>query len=223
MDGRHEHFKLKIAVSGAAKTDGCGEGALDQATELGREIVRQGAVVVTGATTGFPLWAAKGAKEEGGVSVGLSPALDEESHVNDWELPIDYMDLIIYTGSGFAIRDVLLTRSADAVVIGCGRIGTIHEFTVAFENKKPLGILRGPWAQDELIEQIIKESGRAADNPDVIYEEDPKVLVQKLLEIVESRKVKHVKKHVVDNDRFSKVCEGPDCPPAPSEGPEPLK
>jgi uncharacterized protein (TIGR00725 family) len=176
---RNPHLKIKICVSGAAETSHCGEGALDTALELGREIARQGAVLVTGATTGFPLWSAKGMKEEGGFSLGLSPAETEREHVEHYGLPIDYMDFIVYTGQGYAGRDILLTRTADAVILGCGRIGTIHEFTVAFEDHKPLGVLRGPWMTDEVIKMIMDNGYR--ENEMVIFEEDPKVLVEKMI------------------------------------------
>ena len=134
---KHGHRAIKICVSGAAETGHCGANALEQAKALGREIVLQGGILVTGATTGFPLWSAIGAKEAGGISIGLSPAASEREHTGVYRLPIDYMDLIIYTGFGYPGRDLLLTRSSDAVIIGCGRIGTIHEFTIAFEDAKP--------------------------------------------------------------------------------------
>ena len=183
---RNPHLKVKICVSGAAETSHCGDGALDVAMELGREIVRQGAVIVTGATTGFPLWSAKGAKEEGGFSLGLSPATTEKEHAESYGLPLEYMDFIIYTGQGYAGRDILLTRTTDAVILGCGRIGTIHEFTVAFEDKKPLGILKGPWMTDEIIQSIIDNGFRP--NEMVIFEDDPKILVEKLIAMVKKGK-----------------------------------
>jgi predicted Rossmann-fold nucleotide-binding protein len=92
------------------------------------------------------------------------------------------MDTIIYTGFGFPGRDLMLIRSSDAVVIGCGRIGTIHEFTVAWEANMPLGVLEGEWATDEVIRNIIKSSNRT--NPNVIFDKDPKRIVEKLIEMV---------------------------------------
>src|SRR3990167_1942509 len=94
---KHAHFKIKIAISGAAETGHCGEDALTASEEMGREVVRQGAILISGATTGIPFWAAKGAKAEGGTSIGLSPAGSEQEHVERYKLPLDYMDLIIYT------------------------------------------------------------------------------------------------------------------------------
>ena len=184
---KHQHFKIKICVSGAADTTNCGEGALERAKELGREIVRQGGILVTGATTGFPLWAAMGAKEEGGVSIGLSPASSEKEHVEVYKLPLDYLDIIIYTGFGYSGRNLLLTRASDAVIVGCGRIGTINEFTIAFEDHKPIGVLKGPWEMDEVFDLILDKSHRREEGK-VIFDETPKELVTKLINTVHETK-----------------------------------
>jgi ATP-dependent exoDNAse (exonuclease V) beta subunit len=67
------------------------------------------------------------------------------------------MDWIIYTGFGYPGRDLLITRSSDAVICGCGRIGTIHEFTVAFEDGKPIGVLTSDdWETDEIIKTMMQ-------------------------------------------------------------------
>ncbi|MHB1118141.1 MAG: SLOG cluster 4 domain-containing protein [Minisyncoccota bacterium] len=184
---KHQHFKIKICVSGAADTTHCGEGALERGKELGREIVRQGGILVTGATTGFPLWAAMGAKEAGGISIGLSPASSEKEHVEVYKLPLDYLDIIIYTGFGYSGRNLLLTRSSDAIIVGCGRIGTVNEFTVAFEDHKPIGVLRGPWETDEVFDFMLEKSHRR-DEGSVLFEEDPKNLVAKLIDTVQGTK-----------------------------------
>ena len=188
----HTTYKYKICVSGAAETGYCGEDAIKKAEELGREIVRHNAVLVEGATTGFPYWAAKGAKEEGGIVVGFSPAKTEKEHIEHYQLPTDYHDLIIYTGFEYSGRNLLLTRSADAVVVGCGRMGTINEFTIAFEDKKPIGILEGEWETDELLKTLIEKSHRAEEMEDkIVYSSDPKELLDKLVEIIKREKEKN--------------------------------
>ncbi len=183
----HSHLKFKICVSGAAETDHCGSEALELAKDLGKEIARQNAVLVTGATTGVPYWACIGAKEEGGYSIGLSPAQSEKEHIEQYKLPVDYMDVIIYTGFGYSGRNLLLTRSADAVIFGCGRIGTLNEFTVSFEDEKPMGILQGPWETDELFREIIEKGHRGPGK--IVYDSDPKKLVEKVLALVRKEKV----------------------------------
>jgi uncharacterized protein (TIGR00725 family) len=185
---RHGHSQVKICVSGAAETGHCGLETLEKSKELGREIARQGAILITGATTGVPLWAAMGAKEVGGISIGFSPASSEKEHVEVYKLPVDYMDLIIYTGFGYPGRDLLLTRSSDAVVCGCGRIGTIHEFVIAFEDNKAIGIFEGSWETDEEIKDILAKSHRPYSK--IISNPDPKKLIGDLIELVKKEKVK---------------------------------
>lgn len=208
MVDKHQHFKLKISVSGAAETEHCGEGAHDKAMEIGREIIRQGNVLVTGATTGLPLWSARGAKEEGGVVVGISPAIGEREHVEKYNLPLDYMDLIMYTGFGYAGRDIFMTRSSDAVIILCGRVGTIHEFTVAFEDAKPLGILEDNGATADVLKNLIDKAHRP--NEKLIFDNDPKVLIEKVVEMTRKEKKTH---YGVSGEggEFYYNCEGPDC------------
>jgi uncharacterized protein (TIGR00725 family) len=179
--------KVKIAVSGAAETELCAPNALEMTKELGREIVKAGAVLVTGATTGAPYWAAIGAKEVGGFVIGISPAATEHEHVEKYKLPIDHHDLIVYTGFGYSGRNLLLTRSADAVIISCGRIGTLNEFTDVFEDAKPIGVLTSTGGMADELKDIVEVSHRGPGK--VVYESNPALLVEKVMELVQKEKV----------------------------------
>ncbi|QQG42609.1 MAG: hypothetical protein HYW15_00050 [Candidatus Giovannonibacteria bacterium] len=190
MDGKHIHLKYKICVSGAAETGHCSPDTLEKAKILGQEIAKSGAVLVNGATTGFPMWAAIGAKEAGGFTIGLSPASSEKEHIEAYQLPVDYMDIIVYTGFGYSGRNLLLTRTADAVIVGCGRWGTINEFTIALEDGKPIGVLDGSGGSTEVIKDIIAKSERGPGN--IVYDPDPKRLVEKVLELVKKGKTINV-------------------------------
>lgn len=178
--------QITLCVSGAAETGHCGIDAYDKGIELGKQIALHGATLVTGATTGFPMWSAMGAKQAGGLSIGFSPANNEKEHVNTFGLPLEYMDLIVYTGFGYPGRDLILTRSSDAVLFGCGRIGTIHEFTIAFEDKKPIGILEADWETDEVLKNIIENGHRP--NEKIVFDTDPKTLVERIIELVKKDK-----------------------------------
>ena len=90
--------------------------------------------------------------------------------------------MVIYTGFGYSGRDLLLVRSSDAVVIGCGRIGTLNEFSVAFEDHRPIGILEGSWETDEILKHIVDTAHRP--NNKIIYDTDPKAMVERLIEMV---------------------------------------
>ena len=60
--------RITISVSGAAEVAHCGPDVISKAKELGREIARQGAQIITGATSGFPMYSAEGAKEAGDIT-----------------------------------------------------------------------------------------------------------------------------------------------------------
>ena len=193
MELKHEHLQVKVGISGAAETGHCGIDAYDKALELGREVARQGALLVTGATTGFPLWVAMGAKQEKGAVIGLSPANSEKEHVEVYNLPLEYHDLIIYTGLGYPGRDLIFTRSSDAMLFGCGRIGTIHEFTIAFEDHKPIGVFEGDWQTDEVIKNILLNGHRP--NNHIVFDGHPKSLVEQMIAMVHKDQINRASFH----------------------------
>ena len=173
-------MSFKICVSGAAEGDCINPENIKKAEKLGEAIAKKGAVLVSGATTGLPYYAAKGLKRAGGVSIGFSPAASRVDHVKRYRLPTKYLDLTVYTGFGYSGRNLILTRSADAIIIICGRIGTLNEFTVAFEDKKPIGILEKSGGMADEIEAITQIAHKHQCK--VIYEEDPKKLVDNLID-----------------------------------------
>ena len=187
LTGAENHrarLKYKICVSGAAETGHCAARALEDAEALGREIAKRGLVLVTGATTGIPYWSAKGAKAEGGTVIGLSPAASKAAHVKTYRLPTDYHDLIIYTGFEYAGRNLILTRSSDAVIVVCGRIGTLNEFTIAFEDQKPIGVLEGSGGTADIIRGLVEGAHRGPGK--LAFSKDPSDLVDRVVELIEA-------------------------------------
>ncbi len=178
--------QLKIAVSGAARLTPCTEKASQLAEEVGREIVRQNCILISGATTGIPNFSAKGAKEEGGVSIGFSPAVSELEHKKIYKLPLKHYDVVVYTGFDYTGRNLLMTRAADGVIVICGRMGTLNEFTIAFEDKKPIGVLEGTGGTADLIRSLTERPHRPAGK--IIYDIKPKKLVKKLINLIEEEK-----------------------------------
>jgi len=117
----------------------------------------------------------------------LSPAGTEKEHIEKYNLPVDYMDIIIYTGFGYSGRNLLLTKSADAVIVGCGRWGTLNEFTIALEDGKPIGVLEGSGGSTESIKDIIAKSNRGPGN--IVYDSDPVRLIEKVFELIKKTKI----------------------------------
>lgn len=181
--GEIYHLKYKICVSGSAESDYCAPDAAEKAEKFGRLIAEHNMILVTGATTGIPYWAAKGAKDAGGIVIGLSPAASRAAHVKSYHLPLDYHDLIIYTGFDYAGRNLLLVRSADAIVTICGRMGTLNEFTIGFEDKKPQGILAGTGGMADMIPEIIKQAHRGPGK--VVVDSEPEKLLEKMIALIQ--------------------------------------
>lgn len=181
------HLKYKIAVSGAAETQFMAPDALPKVEMIGRLIAERGMITVTGATTGAPYWAAKGAKEAGGFVIGLSPAATKREHVQVYHLPVDYHDIIIYVGGGYSERNLIFTRAADAVIYVGGRIGTLNEFTDAFEDNKPQGVLLGTGGSTDDIKKILEDAHRGMGK--VVFDTDPKALLEKVIALVEKDEV----------------------------------
>ena len=184
-------YKYKIVISGAAQMNHCCQGIEEISKQVGREIARQNCVLVTGATTGVPYFAAQGCKEAGGFNVGFSPATSEAAHLKIYKLPIDAFDVMIYTGADYAGRDIIMTKSADGVIIICGRMGTLHEFTTSFEIQKPIGVLEGTGGMADKIKMIATGPYRGVKK--IIYEKDYKKLIKRLLTAIEVEKKQNSK------------------------------
>jgi hypothetical protein len=99
-------------------------------------------------------------------------------------LPLDYHDLVIYTGFGYSGRNLLFTRSSDALITLCGRIGTLNEFTNAFEDAKPQGVLKGSGGTTNLIPDVIEAAHRGGGK--IMYDEDPAKLIERVLDLIEA-------------------------------------
>jgi uncharacterized protein (TIGR00725 family) len=190
-------MNYKIVVSGAAQIDHCCKNIKEIAREVGKEVAKQKCILVTGATTGVPYFSALGCKEEGGINIGFSPAVSESAHLKTYKLPIDPFDVMIYTGADYVGRNVIMTKSADGVIIICGRMGTLHEFATAFEIQKPIAVLVGSGGTADKIKDIAVGPHRGIRK--IIYESDPKKIVKSLIEAIKKEKEKNQKLKLLTN------------------------
>lgn len=173
-------MKYKIGVIGSAA--GYQSEILEKAREIGREIAKHDCILLTGGTTGASYEAVKGAKEYNGLTIGISPAASLVEHTEVYGLPVELFDVLIYTGFGFKDRNVPFIRSCDGVVAISGRIGTLNEFTIAYDEKKTIGLLKGTGGlcDDKSIEDFVKASGKWSG--EIVSDTNPAKLVEKLLE-----------------------------------------
>lgn len=175
----HMH-KLKIGVMGSASGPQTEDTVVrENARKLGYEIGRRGHFFINGACPGLPHDSLLGAKEAGGFTIGISPAFSEYEHVNEYLSPHDN-DFIIYTGQGFMERDILNIRSSDGVVIVGGGIGTLNEFTIAYDEGRPIGILTNSGGISNAIPHIVEDLCQRHLPPNMVFDDDPVKLIAKL-------------------------------------------
>jgi len=172
---------IKVGVMGGA-SDISFPGYLEKAHELGRAVAERGCVLITGACPGLPLAAACGAKQAGGLVVGISPAISLEEHVQKYQSPTEFHDVLIFTGNGLMGREVINIRSSDIVVIVGGRSGTLGELAIAYDEGKLIGVLTGMGGISDLVKDILSACAKDTGSR-VVYEADPELLVAELLRL----------------------------------------
>jgi uncharacterized protein (TIGR00725 family) len=181
----NQPLQYSICISGAASGESV-DHSQGLASRLGAAIARRGHVTTTGATVGLPFFAAKAAKEAGGMSIGFSPASSVREHMRKYRLPRQYFDFINYTGMDYVGRDTYLVQSSDAIITVGGRFGSLHEFVTALESHKPCGILLNSEGTADIIPELMKLLDPPREHL-VIFDENPENLVERIVTILDDK------------------------------------
>jgi len=120
-------MKPIIAVIGGRRIE---KALLLEAEEVGRLIAKKGANLVCGGLGGVMEAASRGAKLEGGLTVGILPH-DHSKEANQ------HIDFPVATGLGIG-RNVIIARTADALIAVGGEYGTLSEIAFALQMGKPV-------------------------------------------------------------------------------------
>lgn len=182
MDIKKHIVNFKISVIGSAHEDEIDAKTREKAYKVGKIIAENNCILLTGAGRGISEHAAIGAKDNKGLTVGISPANNLEEHKNVFKAPYSVFDILLFTGFGYKGRNVILIRSCDAVAVINGGIGTLNELTIALDEGKQIGILEETGGtSDSFLKyfQEIKESRNYEKQ--VISSRDPKSLIAKLI------------------------------------------
>ena len=115
--------------------------------------------------------------------LGVSPAFSKHEHVNDYQSPHEFYDIILYTGMGFMERDVVNIRSSDGLIFLGGGIGTLNEFTIAYEEGKPIAVLLNSGGISNHITDILSWCNREI-RENMVFSDDPEELVNRLIYLI---------------------------------------
>lgn len=123
----------------------CDEEIYDFAYRTGKEIAQRNCILICGGLKGVMEAACKGAKESGGLTIGIIPG-DDRNSANP------YVDIPIVTSIGYA-RNFIIIHTADAFVAIDGRFGTLTELAFALDRKKPIAGYK-TWDIDNAIMKV---------------------------------------------------------------------
>lgn len=172
-------MKIKVGVMGSA-----GEGTeslLIKADALARAIAARDVILLTGATTGVVYTVGKQAQRAGAFHVGISPASNQDEHVDGYHLPTDACDVLIYTGFGLKGRNVVLVRSCDVVLFIAGAMGSLNEFTIAHDEAKVIGCLTNTGGVADEVEYLLEKFSKAT-GAQVFLNSEPEQLLAACLD-----------------------------------------
>ncbi len=120
-------MRPQIAVVGAGEGDA---ELLATASEVGARLAGAGAVLVCGGLGGVMEAACRGAREAGGLTVGLLPGTDGRAGN-------PFIDVAVPTGMG-EMRNALVVRAGQAVIAVGGGFGTLAEIALALKTRIPV-------------------------------------------------------------------------------------
>jgi hypothetical protein len=132
--------RARIGIIGSGS---CTREAYALAEEVGKRVAEQGGILVSGGLGGVMEAASKGAKEAGGLTIGILPG-------DDAEAANPYVDIPIVTGMSFA-RNVIVVRTSQAIIAIEGGYGTLSEIAFALQLGVPLVGLQTTFHDERMI------------------------------------------------------------------------
>ncbi len=131
---------IQIGVIGAGS---CDDNLRSKAKKVGSAIAKNHAVLICGGLGGVMEASACGAKKKGGITIGILPG-DSRKDANAC------IDIAIVTEMGHA-RNVIIARSADALIAIGGEYGTLSEIAHSLKMGKTVVTLESKWEIDGTI------------------------------------------------------------------------
>jgi uncharacterized protein (TIGR00725 family) len=163
--------KTKIGVMGSAE-EAATPAIRELAQALGKAIAARDLILLTGGTTGVIHLVGASARDAGAFHIGISPGGNAREHLETFQLPADACAAIIYTGFGLKGRNVVLVRSCDVVIFIAGSIGSLNEFTIAYDEGKIIGCLVGTGGVADEIKRIAGTFPKKT-KARIVYDSDP--------------------------------------------------
>ncbi len=161
---------IRIGIIGQSErpTEPLSQKTAKIAYKMGYIIGQNGWQLISGGRDGVMRESSRGAKDAGGLTVGIMPSLDKKEANK-------YVDVVINTGLGIGMRSELMIHTVDIVVMIGGKNGTLKELSAAYLNKKPVIVIRSSGELADTLQNFLFE-GKYIDNRrniEILFAENP--------------------------------------------------
>ena len=171
---------IRVGVIGQSERPGrpLPQKTAEIAYKIGYVIGKNGWQLISGGRDGVMREASRGAKDAGGLTVGIMPSLDK-NEAND------YVDVVITTGLGIGMRSELMIHTVDIVIMIGGKNGTLKELSAAYLNFKPIIVMEGSGGLTDTLKNCLFEGKYIDDrkNVEILFArsaEEAEALIKKL-------------------------------------------
>lgn len=179
--------KLQIGIIGSAGPEEYPQGSKSKqkiykgAEKIGELVAKSGAVLVTGGKGGVMEVACRGAKRQGGITVGVVKGKTRRT-------ANQFVDVEVVSGMEGCGEETMLILMCDGVIALGGGAGTLQELAIAYRNEKPVVVLKNlPGWSNRLADSYLDERKKtkiiAAESP----EEALKILINKIKMLLSKR------------------------------------
>lgn len=179
---------MKIAIFSSASTDITNENLL-LAQNIGKYLAEKGVTVITGGCTGLPFSVVRSAFSAGAETVAYYPDISEKdlslnSKVHNNDLSNQYTQKRFF--KGFMYRSVRIIEDVDGAIVFNGRFGTLSEFAIAVEEGLKIAVIEGTGGITDEIKRLAEIVNRQFPDNHVIFSNDYKFAIDKLIENIKS-------------------------------------
>ncbi len=172
---------IRIGIIGQSErvNEPLSEKTANAAYKMGYIIGRNGWQLISGGRDGVMREASRGARDAGGLTVGIMPSLDK-NEANK------YVDVVITTGLGIGMRSELMIHTVDIVVMIGGKNGTLKELSAAYLNKKPIVIIKNTGGFTNTIQDFLFEGKYIDDrkNIEILFANSPEETEKLIKELI---------------------------------------
>lgn len=193
MDGLAKAYRIAIIGDSVVNTESpISKKIIEKCVDLAHFLSPKKMILFSGGDDGYTRLIMQEFEKLGGITIGIYPGFQEQHHSYSEQ----GISIPIFTGLGYGMRDILMIRTAEAVISIGGGCGTLNELTNAYYLHKPMYTFTdtGGWSQriaDTYLDNRKKVLLKA-------YEEPQELVKQLVVDVNKQRRLKKMVSSVIE-------------------------